>query len=223
MLMLSITVKLIAGLIGLFLVTRLVGKKALSEFTPFDFIYALVLGGILEESLYDENVTIVHILIALAAWGILIFIAEALVQNVERLKNWIKGKPSVLVHNATLNYGELKRNHIELEQLRGMLRQQGSFSLESVRHAVMELDGQVSIKIREETEDVFTYLVVDEGEPEYGTLTTIGQDENWLLKSMAELGYTDLKKVLYAEWSEEKGFYVILYVEAIDRDMRIES
>lgn len=223
MLMLNVTVKLIAGLIGLFVVTRLVGKKALSEFTPFDFIYALVLGGILEESLYDDQVTILHILLALAAWGVLIFISEALIQNVESLKTWMKGKPSVLVHNAKLNYGELKRNHIELEQLRGMLRQQGSFSLESVRHAVMELDGQVSLKFRDEPPDVFTYLLVDEGVPEYGALETIEKDENWLLKSMAELGYTDLKKILYTEWSEERGFYVIPYDDVIDRDMRIES
>lgn len=49
----SITMKLVFGLIGLLLVVRLLGKKSMSEITPFDLVYTLVLGGILEESTYD--------------------------------------------------------------------------------------------------------------------------------------------------------------------------
>ena len=52
----SITMKLVFGLIGLLLVVRLLGKKSMSEITPFDLVYTLVLGGILEESTYDDNV-----------------------------------------------------------------------------------------------------------------------------------------------------------------------
>lgn len=223
MFMASIGVKLVAGLIGLFVVTRLVGKKALSEFTPFDFIYALVLGGILEESIYDDEVNILHLFFALAIWGILIYLMEAMVQKIEFLKTWVEGKPSVLIVNGRLNYGELKRNNIEMEQLRGMLRQQGMFSLRAVRHCVMEVDGNVSLKEQGDVEDVFTYLLLDEGSMEDAVLETIGKDENWLLKSMAETGYTDMKKIVYVEWSEEQGFYVITDDEVVDREMHIES
>lgn len=51
----SITMKLVFGLIGLLLVVRLLGKKSMSEITPFDLVYTLVLGGILEESTYDDS------------------------------------------------------------------------------------------------------------------------------------------------------------------------
>ena len=88
---LTIGIKLVAGLVSLFLVTRLVGKKSLSEFTPFDFVYALVLGGILEETLYDEQVTVLHLLFAVAIWGLLIYSMESLIQRAERLKTWIHG------------------------------------------------------------------------------------------------------------------------------------
>ena len=43
----SITMKLVFGLIGLLLVVRLLGKKSMSEITPFDLFYTRVLGGIL--------------------------------------------------------------------------------------------------------------------------------------------------------------------------------
>lgn len=217
---LTIGIKLVAGLVSLFLVTRLVGKKSLSEFTPFDFVYALVLGGILEETLYDEQVTVLHLLFAVAIWGLLIYSMESLIQRAERLKTWIHGEPAVLIHDHRLNLGALKRNHIELEQLRGMLRQEGSFSLRRVRYAIMEVDGNVSVMIDDAGEDVFSYMVIDEGVIETGTLETLGKDAQWL---RAELGRSDTENLVYAEWSAEEGFYLIDYDEVLDEKIRIES
>lgn len=45
----SITIKIIIGLISLLIVIRVLGKKELSQVTPFDFVYLLVLGSFLEE------------------------------------------------------------------------------------------------------------------------------------------------------------------------------
>lgn len=67
----SITMKLVFGLIGLLLVVRLLGKKSMSEITPFDLVYTLVLGGILEESTYDDNVHVGHVLFAIALWAVM--------------------------------------------------------------------------------------------------------------------------------------------------------
>ena len=61
--------KLVFGLIGLLLVVRLLGKKSMSEITPFDLVYTLVLGGILEESTYDDNVHVGHVLFCHCALG----------------------------------------------------------------------------------------------------------------------------------------------------------
>ncbi|MEG0474582.1 MAG: hypothetical protein RR548_02655 [Carnobacterium sp.] len=51
----SIVLKVAFGLVGLLLFTRLLGKKSMSDITPFDLIYTLVLGGLLEETIYDER------------------------------------------------------------------------------------------------------------------------------------------------------------------------
>lgn len=59
--LLSISLKLVFGLVSLMLVTRVLGKKALADVTPFDLIYTLVLGGILEESIYDDKLNIGHL------------------------------------------------------------------------------------------------------------------------------------------------------------------
>lgn len=223
MFVLSTVVKLVTGLLGLFIVTRLVGKKALSEFTPFDFIYALVLGGILESGLFMTDVRFWHILLALAVWGALIFFIEAVVETAGPIKTWVKGTPSVLVLEGKVNAGELKRSHIELEQLRGMLRQEGCFSLGVVDNLVMETDGQVSLMRSEEGEDAFTYMLIDEKDVEPHALEAIGKDEAWLRESLADIGHTDTNRIFYAEWSKKNGFYVVCYEDTIDEKLRFES
>lgn len=47
----SYFVKLTVGLIGVMIVIRLLGRKELAQITPLDFVYALILGSIVEESL----------------------------------------------------------------------------------------------------------------------------------------------------------------------------
>ena len=101
-----------------------------------------------------------------------------------------------------------------------MLRQEGSFSLRRVRYAIIEVDGNVSVMIDDAGEDVFSYMVIDEGVIETGTLETLGKDAQWL---RAELGRSDTENLVYAEWSAEEGFYLIDYDEVLDEKIRIES
>lgn len=92
MMYVQIASKLIVGLISLLIVIRLLGKKTLSEITPFDLIYTLVLGGILEEALYDDKIHVGHFLFAVILWGIMIYLIETVVQKNDKASNWfLKG------------------------------------------------------------------------------------------------------------------------------------
>lgn len=88
----SVLVKLITGFIGLLVVVRFVGKKSLSKMTPLDLIYSIVLGGIVEEAIYDDKVKSTEILIALSAWAFMIYIFELLVSNSKTLSECFKEK-----------------------------------------------------------------------------------------------------------------------------------
>ncbi|MEQ4551901.1 DUF421 domain-containing protein, partial [Weissella sp. GP1] len=77
----SITMQLVFGLIGLLSVVRLLGQKSMSEITPFDLVYTLVLGGILEEATYDDNVHVEHVLFPIALWAVMIYGMERIVQK----------------------------------------------------------------------------------------------------------------------------------------------
>lgn len=223
MMFLQIASKLVVGLIGLLLVTRLLGKKTLSEVTPFDLIYTLVLGGILEESLYDDKIHVGHFLFAIALWAIMIYVLESVVQKKDKINTFIKGTPSVLIYEGELNLTEIKNNHIEMEQLRSMLRRQNCFSLRIVKYAVLEIGGSVSVMNNSEEDEEFSYLLVDERIIETKTLQFIGKDKKWLLESLKEEGYQKLEEIVYAEWSPKQGLYVKTYQQSKNQQIKLEN
>jgi uncharacterized membrane protein YcaP (DUF421 family) len=223
---LSIAIKLLLGLISLLVIMRVLGKKEMAQATPFDFIYALVLGGILEEGLYDSKVSILHILFTFAVWAILIYAIEILVQRKDKLRAPIKGQPALLIENGNINIKAMDKNHMELEQLLSMLRGQGVFSLRDVKYAILETGGTLSVMKNAEAEpptakmmDIkppskeISILLIDEGAIEEENLKFAGKTSDWLLSEIEKLGYGKAEDIYYAEWNKEDGFYIKGYDE----------
>ncbi|OCA82977.1 hypothetical protein A8F94_17675 [Bacillus sp. FJAT-27225] len=221
MLYATIALKLVVGFFALVAITRVLGKKEMSQVTPYDFVYAIILGGIIEESIYDDKVSIFHVLFGVLVWGIVIFSVEKLTEKYDKIRKPLKGTVSVLVKDGEIDHKEMRKNSLEMEQLRSMLRTQGLFSLKEVKYVFMETGGQISVMkhanadpVTPETlnvdakDDHPSLMLVDEGKINEDALRTAGKDENWLLEELSKEGHNDISKIYYAEWSEQQGFYI---------------
>lgn len=220
---LSIITKMVAGFIGLLIIIRVVGKKSFSHITPYDLIYTLVLGGIIAPALYNKEVHIGHVLFAMALWGLLIYIVETLVQKNNNFTKQIKGKPAVLIENGKLNLAELHKNHLEMEQLRALLRTKSCFSLENAEFALLEISGSLSVIQKSESQSVPTYLLVNERKIQEHALYSIGKNKEWLITNLTKKGYPDVEQIAYAEWSKKNGFYIQKYADAKSNQPRIDN
>ncbi|ALC92510.1 hypothetical protein AM500_24140 [Bacillus sp. FJAT-18017] len=217
----TIALKLIVGFFALVAVTRILGKKEMSQVTPYDFVYAIILGGIIEESIYDEKVSILHVLFGVAVWGIVIFAVEKLTEKYDKIRKPLKGSVSVLIKDGEIDHKEMKKNSLEMEQLRSLLRTQGVFSLKEVKYVFMETGGQISVMkyasadpvtpeiLNVDTKDEEPALMlVDEGRIVEEDLKKTGKDEKWLKDELRKEGYDDISTIYYAEWSKQGGFYI---------------
>lgn len=213
--------KLVIGIVFLLTIIRILGRKELAEMTPFDIVYLLIFGGILEESIYDDKVSIWMVIFALVLFGIIVFIIEKIAEKSDRARVILMGTPDYIIKDGKLNTKRMDRNMMEMEQLRIMLRQQGIFSLREVKDLIIEPGGSVSIntyakykpatvgdlKIEKPEEDP-SVLLVDGGFIKEDMLELVGKSKQWLYDRLAELGYHDSDKILYCEWSETEGFYI---------------
>ena len=219
-----IVLKLVIGLIALMTIIRLLGKKELAQLTPYDFIYTIVLGGILEESLFDDKVKITHFLLAITTWAILILLIEKATKKWTPIRLLLKGEPIKLISDGKLDMKMFDKHNLEMEQLRSALRKQGVFSLREVRDLFLEPGGDVAINkyakytpvtngdIQSNANDQEpTILLIDEGEVKEDMLKQIGKDKSWLLTKLSKHGYLDAKEIAYGEWSETEGFLFKTY------------
>ncbi|WHY58404.1 DUF421 domain-containing protein [Peribacillus simplex] len=224
MIYLEIAMKLIIGLVGLLAVTRLLGKKEMSQVTPFDFIYALVLGGILEEGIYDQKVSIWQIVFAICLWGISIYIMEVCALKRDGMKKLLKGRPSLIIRNGKFDIKQMEKNHLDLEQIRTMLRKQGVFTLREVRDLYLEPAGEISVNLYTKagsvTPDILglnpddeapSILVIEKGQIKEEELQSMKKSKEWLMEELQKRNYKTFENILYGEWSETAGFYIQPY------------
>lgn len=221
---LDIAGKLFFGFIALLFMARVLGKKELAQLTPFDFIYAIVLGGIVEESIYEDAASWRHVWFAVAVWGVLHYAAGKATLKSDRLRVWLKGESSILIKDGKFNITELNHNRLEMEQLRIMLRQQGVFSFREVKDLYLEPGGKISLQKYAAQSQVtpemmglnpadkaLNFLFIDEGEVNEGISNYLGKDMDWLKMELRLQGINDIEDVLYAEWAEDEGLYIQSY------------
>jgi uncharacterized membrane protein YcaP (DUF421 family) len=217
----SYFVKLTSGLIGVMIILRLLGPKELAQITPLDFVYALILGSIVEESLYETDTPFYHMLMMLAYWAMLIYAIERFAMKNERFRRLTKGSAQMLINDGKIDKKVLDRNNMDVDEVRELLRMKGVFSLREVRHAIMETSGLLSIiryadeepptrseVLEDHRENSISYLFIDGGEVGYKALKAAGFDEDWLKRNVEEDTGVRIKDIFIAEWNETEGFYI---------------
>lgn len=166
---------------------------------------------------------LLHLLLGVSLWGILIFTLEFISTKNDRLNKLFKGEPSVIVYNGQLVRPALKRNKLEMEQLRALLRTSGCYSLKNAKHMIMETGGQVSLTTYDQDEVTLSLLLVDEGSIKNKVLDNHQLDQQWLIDELTQLGYPSIDQIAYAEWSQENDLYVITYDDFLKQTVRLDG
>ncbi|WP_436375386.1 DUF421 domain-containing protein [Cytobacillus sp. BC1816] len=215
---------LVIGYIFLFIMAKLLGKTQITQITPFDFISAIVLGELVGNALYDQETGIPEIFFAVAVWGTLIYATEILTQKFKRARKLLEGEPSIVIKKGRIVYEELKKNHLDLNQLQHLLRSKDVFSIRECEYAILETDGTVSalkkplystptigdLKLPINKIELPVTLILD-GEVIWDNLKSINWDETNLIHEIKSSGANNVKDVLYAEWKKGEALHVQTY------------
>lgn len=218
-----VTIKLVIAIFGLWVMTRLLGKKEISQLTAFDFVSSLMLSELVGNTIYDKDVKLIHLLYALALWTCLSIGLEKLSIVFPRLGRLASGRPELIIHNRKIILAAMRRNNLDFEQLHAMLRQNGVFAISQVEYAVLETNGSLSVMLKSDVEEgaredlqpptaevVLPVALVVNGRIDAAGLRDLGKDGGWLVRELLERRIEDVKTVLYAEWSEGEGLHVQL-------------
>ena len=210
----SITLKLVTGMIGILAFLRITGKAQMAQITPLDTVSAFVIGALVGGVLYNPDMSMLHIIFALIVWtGFNMLVRFAM--RSAYMRHLIKGKSDFLVKKGIINFGNFKRNSLEMEQFRILLRQKGIFSMFDVEDVLFETNGAVTVLPTGKTADSF--LIVNNGEFVESGLAGSEKSKEWALYHIKRNGFNSPSELFCMEWTPNKGIYFVSFKGKVKR------
>lgn len=132
---------------------RLLGKRTIGSATAFDFMVALILSEVVDESIYgDVSMTQGMLVIAvIAGWHL---VNSYLSYRSQRFDRLVGGEPAVLVKDGAMVRRSMRQERVNEEELWSLLRLQGIEELKDVKAATLEPDGLLSVLKTDEAREL---------------------------------------------------------------------
>lgn len=217
----TVFIEVLFGFFALFVMAKVLGKTQIRQLTAFDFISALLLGELVGNALYDEEIGILHVAFAITTWGVLMYVTEFITQRFKGTRALLEGQPAIIVNKGKLDREAMKKNKLDMNQFQHLLRLKDVFSLRDVEYAILENDGTVSVlaKTRAQAptrkdlklQDKKIYLpitLINDGEIIKDNLAEINRDEAWLTEQIKQQKISSIKDIFYAEYQEEEPLHI---------------
>jgi uncharacterized membrane protein YcaP (DUF421 family) len=128
----------------IFALTRTVGRRELNSLEPFDLILLVVLGDLIQQGVTQSDYSLTGAVIAIATIGLLTVLFSYLSFRFRKLRPVLEGEPIVLVEQGEPIERNLRRQRLTIEEVQAEARLAQVGSLEDVRWAILETDGQIS-------------------------------------------------------------------------------
>ena len=136
------------------IMVRLLGKRALGELGPFDFVVMTGVGHTVVSIALDRSIPVYEGVIILATLaGLEYLMGYAALKN-QRLSHLINGKPVILIDNGRIIRKNLAREKFNLDDLLQELRKQGIRDIDEVDKGILESCGGFSVIMKQDDEPV---------------------------------------------------------------------
>jgi uncharacterized membrane protein YcaP (DUF421 family) len=129
----------------IFLVTRIAGRRQLSEMEPFDVILLVVLGDLVQQGITQSDESVTGTLIVISTITLLSVLVGWLSFRFARVRLITEGEPIIIIHDGQIVEANLRRERLTRNDLEEEARRQQLASLDQVRWAILEDGGSISI------------------------------------------------------------------------------
>jgi uncharacterized membrane protein YcaP (DUF421 family) len=151
----------------LFIITKIIGYRQISEMSFFDYVVGITIGSIAAEMSTNIDLEWWKGITAMAVYGFVGVVLSILTQKSIKARKFIAGKPIILMENGKILRDNVKKARIDIDDLLSSARGNGYFDLSDIDYAIMETTGKISFqpvaKKRALTPTDFNFAPVKEG------------------------------------------------------------
>lgn len=191
--LLQTTYRALISLITLFLITKLIGKKQVSQLSLFDYVIGISIGNFAAEMTINLDSNEINGVLAVVIFGVIAYLVSILTMKSMCLRRFFSGTPTILIQDGKIIKEGLKKAKFDLNDLLEQCRINGYFNISDIDYALMEANGQVSflpkvenrpvttkdMKIKANKEGLVANIIID-GKIIKDNIYNMGKDLKWL-------------------------------------------
>ena len=125
-------------------VTRVIGRRELAQLQPFDLIFLVVIGDLIQQGVTQNDLSVTGLILVVSTIALLQVGSSYLSFRFRRLRPILNGDPVVIVENGRFIERNLKRERLTPDDVAEEMRQNQIHSLDEVQWAVLETSGKMS-------------------------------------------------------------------------------
>ena len=207
----NICFRTILVLIILFFITKMMGKKQISELNFFDYVVGITIGSIAADISLDIEKNMIAGIAALFIYGFISYIISFVSIKSILARRFFIGVPTVLVEKGKIIESGLKKSKIDVNDLLMEARENGYFNLDEIDYALMEVNGNISFLPKEKEKPVtkrdmkikcsnegLTVNAIIDSKFMVNNMKAINKDTEWLDHELKVNGYDNYDNILLA-------------------------
>lgn len=214
-------IRALVSLTALFLVTKLLGKKQVSQLSLFDYVIGISIGNFAAEMTINVESQYANGLTATLVFGLIAYLVSYLTMKSIILRRFFVGSPTILIQNGKLIEKNLKKVKLDINDLLEECRGSGYFDLSQIEYALMEANGKLSIlpkgeylpvtikdmNLKTTKQELVANIIID-SRIMHNNLKNMKKDRAWLEKELKVKGYKTLDNILLATLDNNDKFII---------------
>jgi len=198
------------------IIFRVMGKREIGELSILDLVVFIMIAEMAVMAIENPKdpllysilpmLTLLIIQIGLAIWSL----------KSNRMRNFIDGKPSIIIENGKINEHEMKRQRYNFNDLLVQLRDKNIKNVADVEFAILESSGRLSVFEKDqqsgEKGNLNLPFIID-GIIQAEHLLHEHKTTEWLKTELQKLGYSNLDKISYCSYDNGKFFVDLVDVK----------
>lgn len=190
---LEIVVRTLAAIVILFFLTKLLGKRQISELSLFEYITGITIGNIAAYISLDLEELWYLGIISLVTWVCASVGIELWTLKNKKVGDFVDGKGAVLIKDGRLLKSQLRKERMTMDELLEQLRKKDVFRLADVEFAVLESNGELNVLMKKQYQPITPdmlgwkmsaekppYTIIMDGQLLDAELELAGKNRNWL-------------------------------------------
>ena len=177
---------------------RLMGKRQIGELEPSELVLTLIISDLAAVPMQDFGIPLVN-----GAFPIIILLCLSMLLSFVNLKSVrfrsiLCGKPAIIIRDGRLVQQAMNKTRLTIDELYEQLRGQGVTDLRTVKYAILETNGKISVLLYAQENPVtpknlgtpvqddvlLPILLINDGRVMTDNLRASGRDMNWLKKQL---------------------------------------